>query len=504
MIKNIILGSFACLISNITFTQNVSEGFEGSFPPSGWSVINNNVNTDDDWRAQTAITIGTSSITPFEGNKYAASYSVTGGFGIIPDNWLVTPQLSINASNSSLNFSALGATTYGEWTAPGEYLEVLVSTTGNAINDFTTSLWSNRFDQAATWIQFSVSLAAYNGQNIYLAFKHHDSYNEYFVAVDAITITDASIAGGGVIDNDGDGYNSTVDCNDNDNTIYPGAPEICDSKDNDCDGQIDEGLATTTYFLDADLDGYGTGTGVAYCANPGSGYTTATGDCNDNNAAINPGATDIPGNGIDEDCNGSDATASGITADNDNGTCVQNGTPAIISILDGDFINGAAASIVNAEVDIDLTTAGFQNTKNNTSPNVSWAFDNTFFGVLTCTPGTDVVGTVTLDYKVCDKLNPTDCSNTATVSVVVTPSSVSLGENSLVYSLFPNPAKETITITSNSKIEKVKLTTLEGKEVLISSLIDKQINVNGLSNGIYQVEVTFENGTVGRSTFVKE
>jgi len=43
------------------------------------------------------------------------------------------------------------------------------------------------------------------------------------------------------------------DCNDSDSEIHPGATEICDGKDNDCDGQIDEG------FTDADGDGW------AYC-----------------------------------------------------------------------------------------------------------------------------------------------------------------------------------------------------------------------------------------------
>jgi hypothetical protein len=58
--------------------------------------------------------------------------------------------------------------------------------------------------------------------------------------------TDPGICGCGVADTDadGDGVAGCLDCDDGDNTVYPGAPELPDGKDNDCDGAIDEGLAT--------------------------------------------------------------------------------------------------------------------------------------------------------------------------------------------------------------------------------------------------------------------
>ncbi|MDW7773947.1 MAG: putative metal-binding motif-containing protein [Desulfobulbaceae bacterium] len=98
------------------------------------------------------------------------------------------------------------------------------------------------------------------------------------------------------IDNDGDSFAvdggecGPVDCDDNDAATNPGAEEICgDGLDNDCDGLIDEGCDVTC--PDADNDGY---------QDAACGGT----DCNDNDAAINPGAMEIPGNGIDENCNG--------------------------------------------------------------------------------------------------------------------------------------------------------------------------------------------------------
>jgi hypothetical protein len=98
-----------------------------------------------------------------------------------------------------------------------------------------------------------------------------------------------------------------TDCNDNDPTINPGHPEICDGKDNNCNGLIDEGV-TTHYCQDVDGDSYCTTTCIDQCPPPPAGYIPsgqclAGVDCNDGNASIHPGATEIC-NGIDDNCNG--------------------------------------------------------------------------------------------------------------------------------------------------------------------------------------------------------
>jgi hypothetical protein len=115
------------------------------------------------------------------------------------------------------------------------------------------------------------------------------------------------------LDNDGDGYPGTgdgcstvedVDCNDDDPTIHPQAAEVCNGVDDNCNGQIDEGLAQVTYYVDHDGDGVGATTPAGMgCGAPPMGEVTATGDCDDNNAAVHPGAAELC-NGVDDNCDG--------------------------------------------------------------------------------------------------------------------------------------------------------------------------------------------------------
>jgi predicted outer membrane repeat protein len=123
-------------------------------------------------------------------------------------------------------------------------------------------------------------------------------------------------------DADGDGYGNaaktktsltqpsgyvanSTDCNDKNAAIHPGATEVCGNGiDEDCDGQ--DAACPTTWYRDADGDGYGNAAKTKTSVAQPSGYVADATDCNDSNAAIHPGATDVCGNGIDEDCSGED------------------------------------------------------------------------------------------------------------------------------------------------------------------------------------------------------
>jgi hypothetical protein len=99
------------------------------------------------------------------------------------------------------------------------------------------------------------------------------------------------------------GYVSNAeDCDDLNDSAFPGGTEVCDEADNNCDGAVDE-LVTTTFYQDTDGDGYGLADVTTDDCDLPTGYAPVSGDCDDGDRAINPSSAEIC-DGADNDCDG--------------------------------------------------------------------------------------------------------------------------------------------------------------------------------------------------------
>jgi hypothetical protein len=106
----------------------------------------------------------------------------------------------------------------------------------------------------------------------------------------------------------GDMVSDNTDCNDFNGEVNPGATELCDGLDNDCDESFDEDDAADalTWYLDGDGDGYGDASSSTTACDEPSGYGPYTDDCDDADPDVYPDAVQLCGDGIDNDCRGGD------------------------------------------------------------------------------------------------------------------------------------------------------------------------------------------------------
>ncbi|MEJ2464549.1 MAG: putative metal-binding motif-containing protein [Candidatus Thiodiazotropha sp.] len=173
----------------------------------------------------------------------------------------------------------------------------------NARSSYTTDINSTcnnlGYDLTSAYASDSCT-ACHQDNNAKSAYSAGD-YEYFCPAPDVIvTCTDA--------DNDGyyaegDSCGTLADFNDNEATAYPGATEDCsDGIDNDGNGKVDaadpNAVNCPAICTDMDADGYST-----------EGGSCGAIDCDDNNAAVNPGAVEVCSDAVDNNCNGLTDTA---------------------------------------------------------------------------------------------------------------------------------------------------------------------------------------------------
>lgn len=119
------------------------------------------------------------------GTKVLASYSYYAGSPLTPNNWFVSPAIQLGSDAMQLTwYDCPYSSSYA-----ADHYAVYVSTSGNDTASFTAN--APLFDTVLSggqWVKRSVSLAAYTGQTVYIAFRHYDCYNQWAVLIDDISI----------------------------------------------------------------------------------------------------------------------------------------------------------------------------------------------------------------------------------------------------------------------------------------------------------------------------
>ena len=139
------------------------------------------------------------------------------------------------------------------------------------------------------------------------------------------------------------------DCDDEEGTTNPGADEVCDGVDNNCDGTVDEESAVDapTWYADADGDGYGDAEHPTIACDQPSDTVADDSDCDDADDGVYPGTSETTGDEVDSDCDGQEICYA--DADDDgysSGTVVSS---------DEDCQDSGEATTESADVDCDDT-----------------------------------------------------------------------------------------------------------------------------------------------------
>ena len=240
-------------------------------------------------------------------STYATWHTIAGYWAGSGGAESVTYTFSSPVSGIKTNFNA---------TSPGEYLDFKINgvdypvTAGMLTTPFDTSipvqinggdLWTSVDDASGTVIFPATNVSSFTFSNL---------YNNQGGTAGTVFDVFADFCNGSNNDADGDGHSTIAsggdDCDDSNAAIYPGATELCNGIDDDCDGSVDDGLVVNTWYPDRDGDSYGDAqSALSSCTTP-SGYILDGSDCDDYNATAHPGGTEVPYDGVDQDCDGSD------------------------------------------------------------------------------------------------------------------------------------------------------------------------------------------------------
>ena len=181
MKKKVLIGLCIVLACTCVHAQLLNESFEGTFPPAGWTVRGGNLQGGENWGK------GISTMyfqCHHSGTAGAVSESYVYPDEVTPNNWLITPEISVQNNDSIVFFVMPSSVQY-----PAEHFELWLSETGNEIVDFTEKIYEITFSasNADEWNRIAISLSEWNNSSIYLAFVHNNCSGQNMLMLDDVS-----------------------------------------------------------------------------------------------------------------------------------------------------------------------------------------------------------------------------------------------------------------------------------------------------------------------------
>ncbi len=300
------LDATICSGTSVTFTAAPTNG--GSSPAYQWKLNGNNVGTNVATYSSSSLLNGDIVEVVMTANNLcqtsATAISNTISF-VVNANVVPTVNITSNLTGNTLCGSAtviFTASSSNEGVSPSYQWKLNGNNVGTNSASYTlvAAVANDQVSVVLSTTHTCQASPTTNSNTITLTASASNSYyldadNDGFGNASSL-VTDCSAPVG---------YIATAgDCNDSDSGINPDALEICNSIDDNCNGQTEEGVIFINLYLDNDGDGYGATSGAISACDLVAGYITTGGDCNDNNVNIQPGATEVCSNSIDDDCDG--------------------------------------------------------------------------------------------------------------------------------------------------------------------------------------------------------
>jgi Putative metal-binding motif len=233
--------------------------------------------------------------------------------------------ITLTIDVSQTNGTSAGFYLTTAFDAPGKFSAIESGTTVATSGMFQTSARTGSGGTTTFKVQWAASQPTGVAFDVYALSANGDRSNRGDGAGSArLELTVGCEGNAYYIDQDGDGFGSddpvfrqrrecsqplgyaprAGDCDDFRATVFPGAPELCDMVDNDCDKEVDDAVVSQPYCEDRDGDGHGVESGTTKMdCKPTAGFGVCDDDCDDRDERLFPGAEEVCDQ-RDNDCDG--------------------------------------------------------------------------------------------------------------------------------------------------------------------------------------------------------